>query len=50
LGITDQFGKFYDLAYAAQHIQTLNNHTFNIVNIKDAADNISFGSQKSLKN
>lgn len=50
LGITDQFGKFYDLAYASQHVKTLNNHKFNIVTTKDASDNISFGSRQSLKN
>jgi hypothetical protein len=50
LGITDQFGKFYDLMYAAKHIKTLNNHRFSIVTTKEAADNISFGSRKSLKN
>lgn len=50
LGITDQFGKFYDLAYASQHVKTLNNHKFKIVTTKDAADNISFGSRQSLKN
>jgi hypothetical protein len=49
LGITDKFGKFYDLNYAAQNIKTLNNHIFNIVTAKDAIDNVSFGSHCSNK-
>ena len=49
LGITDPFGKFYDLSYAAQHIKTLNNHKFNIVTAKDAIDKVSFGSHRSNK-
>jgi hypothetical protein len=50
LGIKDQFGKFYDLNYASKNINTLDGHIFSVVTTKDAADNISFGNRKSLKN
>jgi hypothetical protein len=47
LGITDPFGKFYDLQYASNHLCTLHNHKFRVVTTRDAINNVSFGSKKS---
>jgi hypothetical protein len=48
LGITDPFGKFYDLQYASNHLSTLHNHKFRVVTTRDANNNVSFGSRKSI--
>lgn len=44
VGVTDEFGKFYDLQFVHENMKLLKLHTLDLVTAKDAnEDNMSFG-------
>ena len=49
IGVTDEYGKFYDLQFVCDNLRLLSTHTLNLVLTHDAnEDNLSFGMKFNL--
>lgn len=43
VGVTDQYGKFYQLSFVNSNLSFLRGHTLSLVTVKDNDENMSFG-------
>lgn len=50
MGVTDEFGKFFDLQFVNDNIKLMKTHHLELVTVKDAhEDNMSFGNYLIIK-